>query len=107
MSVTKAGEVYRHYKGNLYLVLHVADYTGENPMEQESKPTWSDKNVPVGFFEGTRLIVYVGLYNNPKGNRPCVRSEAEWNERVQWECTAQDVNRAKGEHGPRYILVVK
>lgn len=81
------GQVYRHFKGNLYLVLAVADYTGERSDD-------GGKNFPSGFVEGTRLVVYVGLYDNPHGNRPCVRPEWEWFQQVTRD----------GCNSPRFML---
>lgn len=67
--------VFRHYKGNLYRVLAVADYTGERRLQQHSLAT--------GFPEGEKLVVYIGLYDNPHGNRVCTRPVHEWVELVE------------------------
>lgn len=68
-----AGE-YRHYKGNRYRVLDIADYTGGN--------TGHGRNDPRGFPEGEKMVVYIGLYDNPHGNRVCTRPVAEWRENL-------------------------
>lgn len=68
-----AGE-YRHYKGNHYRVLDIADYTGEN--------TGHGRNDPRGFPEGELLVVYIGLYDNPHGNRVCTRPVSEWSQNL-------------------------
>jgi len=66
--------VYRHYKGGLYRVFGVADYTGEHgdvfPSAHHPKTE--------GFPEGEKLVVYIGLYDNPRGNRLCTRPVREW-----------------------------
>jgi hypothetical protein len=69
-----AGKQYRHSKtGNLYTALAVAVYCGK----------WShgsDEHGEAhrGFPEGTELVVYVGHYNNARGNRVYVRPVSEW-----------------------------
>lgn len=70
-----AGSVYRHYKGNLYHGLAVADYTGERRLHKDGLAS--------GFPEGEKLVVYLGLYDNPHGNRVCTRPLSEWGEPVE------------------------
>ena len=55
IDVPKPGEVYRHYKGDLYRVLHVA--TASN-----------------GCHEGDAMVVYEGINDDPPGSNVRVRS---------------------------------
>jgi len=88
-----AGQVWRHRKsGRLYMVLAVSDYTGDYGCVRAVGV--------VGFPEGEKLVTYIGLYDNPHGNRPCTRSLVEWTEPVAVpymvegvECGTQCVSR--------------
>lgn len=48
---------------------------------------------PKHLISDERLVIYVGLYDNPHGNRVCVRPESEWE---------SEINNV-----PRYRLEVK
>lgn len=117
------GDVYLHYKGGLYLVLARAVPGMLRELREGVKLAVFSNGLGVGicaledfgktmheyFFllfkadytgepiEATRagdLVVYVGLYDNPKGNRVCVRPLAEWNHPVtvkpppRWDASA-------------------
>ena len=58
----------------------------------------------MGFPEGEKLVTYVGLYDNPKGNRACSRSLAEWLKEVPCRVMASD---GEGHDGmaPRFTRV--
>lgn len=94
--------VWRHYKGNRYRVLFITDYTGAHgpvvPFRLEADIE--------GFPEGTKIVVYIGLYDNPHGNRECSRPVREWLEElvdVKWIETASGVEHTYT--GPRYAWV--
>lgn len=74
----RPGTTHRHYKyGRLYRVLVIADYTGERRQKPQILTPYTQ-----GFDEGEKLVVYLGLYDNPHGNRECSRPLYEWLERV-------------------------
>lgn len=101
--------VFRHYKkGNLYLALFIAKWCGTDHELKEgdtlalsisafTERLWlfpssqaNESTILSPCYTGdlTRipsresLVVYVGLYDNPHGNRPCARPVSEWNEEV-------------------------
>lgn len=85
------GSVWKHYKkGDIYMVLAVADYTGSHAFKHEWEKDDDHKMRPTtmgirGFPEGEKLVVYIGLYDNPHGNRPCTRPLSEWKEGIRWD----------------------
>lgn len=107
MDITKP---FRHYKGNLYLALHLATFDrpaglflreGDNlgvftRNGSELRVTALDlcSTMPLihtrVVYTGTErrieneesLVIYIGLYDNPKGNRVCARPQSEWSEMV-------------------------
>ena len=87
--------VWRHYKGNLYRVLFGgADYTGEFT-EGEWIERDGQRNADRGFPEGEKLVVYIGLYDNPHGNRECVRPASEFGANLVGEAlTPEEWERA-------------
>lgn len=93
-----AGQIWRHQKtGNLYYVIAVADYTGAFEMGTLGQTE--------GFPEGEKLVVYVGLYDNPHGNRPCVRTVNEWVEEVTFSQPYPTPTRgSKIVTGSRFVL---
>lgn len=85
---------YIHAKtGNFYTILHVGIYCGTNNLD---RPPYDCQECG-GFPEGTALVVYVGNYNNPRGNFVYVRPSNEWFEKV---------TLADGSVLPRYYPVV-
>lgn len=74
----RAGQTYCHYKGRIYFVLSVADYTGEHGEVPGSYNDRDGQGTVTGFHEGEKLVTYIGLYDNPHGNRPCSRPLSEW-----------------------------
>src|SRR5579872_6802743 len=73
--------LYRHSKtGNLYTVQSVGIYCGRHEVPEGHDPCWSKYQ---GFREGTELVVYIGHYNNPRGNRVYIRPLWEWNEGIE------------------------
>jgi len=91
----RAGEIYRHHKGKLYMVLAVADYTGERKLHPVD-------GLASGFPESEKLVVYVGLYDNPCGNRPCTRPLSEWSQEIETQCP---FHADKKVRRPRYTKV--
>jgi hypothetical protein len=87
-----SGGIYQHYKGNFYHALTLADYTGERKLHKDGLAS--------GFPEGEKLVVYLGCYNNPHGNRACTRPLTEWGEPV--ETTPEQRTILGGD--PRQIL---
>lgn len=77
-----AGGKYRHNKtGHIYTVLAVGVYCGKFPKAvYDPNDYTSDQG---GLPEGTRLVVYVGHYDNPRGNEVYVRPVDEWAEEVR------------------------
>ena len=82
------GQTYRHFKkGDLYKVLAVADYTGAHDFKHEWEVKDGADTLGIrGLPEGEKMVTYVGLYDNPHGNRPCVRPLSEWVEDVDYDC---------------------
>lgn len=102
-------QTFRHYKkGDLYLVLFLAEVEGSHYMKENDLLTCyvddPEKGVrtmpivrgvpgtlfdacytgePQDISDGEKLVVYVGLYDNPRGNRPCARPLEEWTGKVQ------------------------
>ena len=139
--LVQAGQVFRHFKkGNLYLVLAIAEAVGSicrEPVIEDDpddevvvyvpmsggiharllsdydglgtivfQATYTGSPRPNGLGASEKLVVYVGLYDNPHGNRPCVRPISEWTEEVKGRVTEP------GSHGegmdamvPRYTRV--
>lgn len=99
------GAVYRHSKtGNLYTVLHVGIYCGKHE-EKDDPNDWRAEDArdrATGFREGTELVVYVGHYNNSRGNRIYIRPVSEWLEAVT--LTAKD-GYPGGVTLQRFVLV--
>jgi len=94
-----AGSVFRHYKGNIYHGLAVADYTGERKLHRDGLAS--------GFPEGEKLVVYIGCYDNPHGNRVCTRPLSEWGEPVeatleQRKLLGDDIHKP---YRPRYTKI--
>lgn len=82
----RPGTTHRHYKyGRLYRVLSISDYTGE----RRQKPGVLTRHEQ-GFDEGEKLVTYLGLYDNPHGNRECSRPLYEWIERVEAPFVSND-----------------
>lgn len=74
----------QNYEGHGVFLGH-ADYTGSKTRGSADEP----------------LIVYIGLYDNPKGNRLCMRPLSEWDEMVYPE-SAQFSGEARVQ---RYVKV--
>lgn len=81
----EAGDIFRHTEnGHSYRVIDVGVWTGATMIASEHPGQPIKKGDPV--------VIYIGCYDNPKGNEICVRRVSEWIEDVE---VAQKIGDAK------------
>lgn len=128
IDVIEGGSLWRHYKGKPYLVLGTFPTELHGPFYEDQKvevyhalrhaphawfststqcPSWGCPRFAVARYTGEEreiakdelLVLYVGLYDNPRGNTACLRPLSEWEEKID----ARGWPHYKGEPAPRYV----